>query len=105
MPYRSRWEALLVRSGKARARAAIVGFSVLTSGVLVVAFMLVVRPPPEKWALYLLPAIAVPLIVSPLASHLVLELAFALDAANRRAMQQAHPQWSGVLRTTTPFGW
>jgi two-component system cell cycle sensor histidine kinase/response regulator CckA len=88
IPYRSRWQALLVRSGKGRARAAIVGFSVLTSVVLVVAFMLVVRPPREEWVLYLLPAILVPLIVSPLASHLVLELAFALDAANRRVRQQ-----------------
>ena len=83
IPYRSRWQALLVRSGKARTRAAIVGFSVLASVVLVVALMPVLRPPPERWAIYLVPAIAVPLIVSPLASHLVLELAFALDAANR----------------------
>jgi PAS domain S-box-containing protein len=85
---RSRWRTLIVRSGKTRARVAIVGFSVVASFVLVVLLIAVTDVPSEDWVEYLLPAVLVPLVVAPMASHLVLELAFELEAAAALAVQQ-----------------
>lgn len=88
LPSRSRWRTLLVPFGKTRARAAITGFSVLASVTMVTMVMLLVQAPANDWALWLLPAIGVPLVVAPLASHVVLELAYELEAAHAQAAQQ-----------------
>ena len=99
---RSRWQAWLVAAGKSRARAAIVGFSVVASVLLVVAMMVALNPPREQWAFWLLPAVIVPLVVSPLASYLVLELAFELDAATARGLQ--HERQLAALFEHAPIG-
>ena len=88
IPSRSRWHTLLVRSGKTRARVAITGFSVFASVLLVIGFIAVTKAPAEDWALYLVPAVVVPLLVAPAASYLVLELAFELEAAYGVTSQQ-----------------
>lgn len=85
---RSRWQALFVRLGKRRARAAFVGFSVLASLLAVVAFMAVVRAPMVDWSRYLVPALVIPLVASPVASHFLFELVFGLDAAYALMVQQ-----------------
>ncbi len=88
IPSRSRWRTLLMQSGKTRARVVITGFSVIASVALVAGLMAVVRAPRDEWALWLLPAILVPLVVAPIASHVVLELAFELEVALARVAQQ-----------------
>lgn len=85
---RSRWRSLLVRSGKTRARVAITGFSIAASLLLTASVMLFVGAPPVEWILWLLPATVVPLVVAPMASHLVLELAFELEGTQAQVLQQ-----------------
>ncbi|MCU0864023.1 MAG: response regulator [Planctomycetes bacterium] len=77
-----------MNAGKTRARVAITAFSVVTSVLLVAGFLVVCEVPAEDWLLYMLPAVVVPLVVAPMASYLVLELTFELEAAHALASQQ-----------------
>jgi PAS domain S-box-containing protein len=101
-PSHSRWRTLLVKAGKTRARVAITAFSVVTSVLLVAGFIVLTDAPAEEWGHYLLPAVVVPLVVAPMASHLVLELAFELEAAHALASQQEAQL--GALFEHAPIG-
>lgn len=85
---RTSWHATLVRLGRHRATALITGISVVLSLALTAVLANTVGASGRELWLWYGPAVLVPLIVAPIASRLVLSLAFALEEERSTTARQ-----------------
>lgn len=86
---RPAWHHRLVRWGRRKTQVLITAGSVLGSLVLVAGFFVWFGGTRADVAMYFIPAIIVPMIVAPLTSSRVLDLAFDLEAAHAVVATQA----------------
>jgi|JI9StandDraft_2_1071091.scaffolds.fasta_scaffold112261_1 diguanylate cyclase (GGDEF)-like protein len=78
---RSGWRAWLVRRGRWQVVLAVTLFSMLASVVLAYPLSVLLGADPQRLPAFMLVAFVVPAIVAPLASSVVVTLAFDLEAA------------------------
>lgn len=94
------WHRALVRLGRTRSQALITLFSVAASVAFTAVAFVLFEGAPEDRPAYFVPAVLIPMVVAPIASGWVLQVAFALDAALQQVAEQAG-QLDAVLSTTT----
>jgi signal transduction histidine kinase/ActR/RegA family two-component response regulator len=99
---RTSWHTTLVRLGRHRATALITGISIALSLALTAVLANAVGASGRELWLWYGPAVLVPLVVAPIASRLVLSLAFALEEERATTARQ-EAELRAVL-THAPIG-
>ncbi|MCU0616762.1 MAG: ATP-binding protein [Gemmatimonadaceae bacterium] len=99
---RTSWHTTLVRLGRHRATALITGISIGLSVALTAVLAHLANAPARELWLWYGPATLVPLVVAPIASRLVLSLAFALEEERSTTARQ-EAELRAVL-THAPIG-